>query len=76
MLGKEEKIRRNVENLVIIRGGAKLGDGILGSEGYPSSYYNYGGQQYYYCETTSEGYTMGQIPSEYQGQSVTILQVD
>ena len=50
--------------------------GILGSEGYPGSYYNYGGQRYYYCETTGEGYTMGQIPSNYQGQSATIIQVE
>ena len=61
---------------VLINPPGHLAVGILGGEGYSGSYYNYGGQQYYCCETTAEGYTMGQIPSDYQGQSATIIQVD
>ena len=60
---------------VLINPPGHLAVGILGSEGYSGSYYNYEGQHYYYCETTGERWTMGQIPSEYQGQSATIVQV-
>jgi transglutaminase-like putative cysteine protease len=50
--------------------------GVWGSEGYPGAYYNYDGKLYYYCETTGESWTMGQIPSDYQGQSATIVNVE
>lgn len=61
---------------VLINPPGHLAVGILGSEGYQGSYYTYSGQRYYYCETTGEGWIMGQIPSEYLGQSATIIQVD
>ena len=49
--------------------------GIEGS-GYYGSYYSYNGVEYYYCETTYSGWEMGEIPSDYSGQSATILQVE
>jgi len=49
--------------------------GILGSEGYSGTYYIYNGQRYYYCETTGDGWTMGQIPHSFQGVTATIIQV-
>ncbi len=33
--------------------------------GVHGSYYNYDGYKYYYCETTAEGWTAGDIPDEY-----------
>jgi hypothetical protein len=49
--------------------------GISG-EGYSGTYYNYDGKQYYYCETTGPGWTMGDIPTNFKGQSATIIQVE
>ena len=50
--------------------------GILGYEGYPGTYHIHDGHRYYYCETTGEGWIMGQIPPDYQGESATIIQVE
>ena len=72
----DDNLKEQGYDAVLINPPGHLAVGILGGEGYSGSYYNYGGQQYYYCETTAEGYTMGQIPSDYQGQSATIIQVD
>jgi hypothetical protein len=49
--------------------------GVLGIDEHPGSYYNFNGKHYYYCETTSTGWTMGEIPSNFEGQSATILQI-
>ena len=50
--------------------------GIYGAQGYSGTYYLYGGQRYYYCETTGNGWTMGQLPPGFQGQTATIIQVE
>lgn len=49
--------------------------GVWGAEGYPGRYYNWGGKRYYYCEATSEGWEMGDMPSSYQGVSATLIEV-
>jgi len=50
--------------------------GVYGSDTYSGSYYNSDGKHYYYCETTSDGWKMGQMPSYYQGKTATIIGVD
>lgn len=59
--------------LILLPGHAAVG--IEGS-GYPGTYYNYNGVNYYYCETTSPTLNMGEMRSDYEGQSATIVQVD
>ncbi len=49
--------------------------GVYGSDTYPGSYYNSDGKCYYYCETTGEGWEMGEMPTPYQGESATLIQV-
>jgi hypothetical protein len=45
----------------------------IGAYSVPSgTYYNVGGVNYYYCETTSAGWTMGQIPLD-RGESHVIV---
>lgn len=38
-------------------------------EGVEGSYYPYDSREYFYLETTSEGWRLGEIPSEYKGAS-------
>jgi len=49
--------------------------GISGGDDYPGTYYNYDGKRYYYCETTNTGWTMGVIPTDFEDQTATIIQV-
>jgi len=46
----------------------------VGADYIPSgTYYEVGGVSYYYCETTSPGWTMGQIPQEYGESHVVVV---
>ncbi len=52
--------------------------GILG-ESLKGTYWTYpegSNNTYYYCETTGDGFKIGQIPSEFQGQSAYIYSID
>ena len=50
-----------------------LGNGIQGTSWtYPSGSNN----TYYYCETTGDGFAIGQLPDEFQGQSAYIYPID
>jgi hypothetical protein len=48
--------------------------GIAG-EGYAGTYYTFGEVDYYYCETTTQGWKMGEIPFIYEGVPAIIVQV-
>ena len=48
---------------------------ISGGDDYSDTYYNYDGKRYYYCETTGAGWTMGEMPSNFTGESATIIPV-
>jgi len=52
--------------------------GILG-DNLKGTYWEYpeaSGQKYYYCETTGDGFKIGQIPDTYSGASAYIYQID
>jgi hypothetical protein len=50
-----------------------LGTGLHGTSWtYPSG----SNKTYYYCETTGDGFTIGQLPDEFQGQSAYIYTID
>jgi hypothetical protein len=53
--------------------------GILGGEGLSGTYWTYptdSTNKYYYCETTGDGFTIGQLPDEFKGQSAYIYSID
>jgi hypothetical protein len=46
-----------------------LGDNLVGS------YYTYNNKTYYYCETTGDGWEIGQIPSEFKDEKAYIYEI-
>ena len=52
--------------------------GILGNDiqGTSWTYPKGSNNTYYYCETTGDGFTIGQLPDEFQGQSAYIYPID
>lgn len=49
--------------------------GVAGASGIHGAYYEYDGRNYYYCETTGEGWMVGDIPLEYKHVTAEIIQV-
>ncbi len=47
-----------------------LAVGVLGGDGVYGTYWNYNDGHYFYCETTGDGWTIGQLPSAYSTASV------
>ena len=50
--------------------------GILGEEGLPGYYFLYKDRHYYYCETTGDGWSIGDLPPEYQDVEATIYEIN
>jgi hypothetical protein len=52
--------------------------GVLGEDSLEGSYYNYpadSSNRYYYCETTGEGFGIGELPEDYVGQTAYIYPI-
>lgn len=49
--------------------------GVAGASGMPGASIEYNKTNYYYCETTAEGWKIGQLPSDYNNADATILPV-
>jgi hypothetical protein len=49
--------------------------GIAGNN-YTGFYYNYNGVRYYYCETTSTGWRVGDVPPLYHDETASLIQVE
>ncbi len=45
------------------------------ASGYTGTYFQYDGRDYFYCETTSPGWRIGQMPPQVEGYDVTVLWV-
>jgi hypothetical protein len=52
-----------------------LAVGVLGNN-LQGTYWTYDNQTYYYCETTASGYTVGQLPQEFNGQGAYVYPID
>jgi hypothetical protein len=52
-----------------------LAVGILGNN-LQGTYWTYDNQTYYYCETTGEGFTIGQLPAQFNGESAYVYSID
>ena len=40
---------------------------------FPGTYYEYGGDRYYYLEMTDEGWDLGQIPNQYKSEKAKLI---
>jgi hypothetical protein len=49
--------------------------GILGKDIPGGYYWTYNGQKYYYCETTGNGFKIGELPDEYKNQTARIYPI-
>jgi hypothetical protein len=47
--------------------------GVKGGKSIPGSYYEVDGTRYYYVETTSPGWEIGDVPEQMKGQPAKIL---
>lgn len=52
-----------------------LAVGVLGNN-LQGTYWTYDNQTYYYCETTGEGFTIGQLPTQFDGQGAYVYPID
>jgi hypothetical protein len=52
-----------------------LAVGILGNN-LQGTYWTYDNQTYYYCETTGEGFTIGELPAQFDGESAYVYPIN
>jgi hypothetical protein len=52
-----------------------LAVGVLGNN-LGGTYWTYNDQNYYYCETTGEGFTVGQLPTQFNGVGAYVYPID
>jgi hypothetical protein len=58
--------------VILINPPGHMAVGVKGGEGIYGTYWTYEGSNYYYVETTGEGYDIGVIPPEYADSKATI----
>jgi len=51
-----------------------LAVGVLGKD-LPGSYFTFNNQRHYYCETTGDGFEIGEIPSEFENEEANIFEI-
>lgn len=49
--------------------------GVMADRSTQGTYYEYGGNAYYYVEPTNTGWDIGQVPADYVGKSAIVLNV-
>lgn len=54
---------------------AHMALGVKGDSSIPGTYYEYEGDQYYYVETTGEGWNVGEIPDTYNNTTAEMIEV-
>jgi len=62
-------------SVVLISPPNHMAVGILGSEGMSGTYWEHNGSKYYYLETTSSGWKIGELPEEYTVESAIIYDI-
>jgi hypothetical protein len=53
-----------------------LAVGVLGNNIPGGTYWIYNNQTYYYCETTGVGFTIGELPQQFDGQTANVYPID
>lgn len=54
---------------------AHMALGVKGDSSIPGTYYEYEGDQYYYVETTGEGWNVGEIPDTYNNRTAEMIEI-
>jgi predicted transglutaminase-like cysteine proteinase len=62
-------------DVVFINPPDHLAVGVLGNN-LGGTYWTYNNQDYYYCETTGEGFTVGQLPTQFNGVGAYVYPID
>jgi hypothetical protein len=62
-------------DVVFINPPDHLAVGVLGNS-LGGTYWTYNNQDYYYCETTGEGFTVGQLPTQFNGVGAYVYPID
>jgi hypothetical protein len=52
-----------------------MATGVWGSGQISGTYFPFNGRNYYYCETTGDGWEIGELPQQYEGVSARMLQI-
>lgn len=60
---------------VLLEPPGHMGVGLLIAEEFDGFAYRYGGRKYYYVETTTEGWGIGQIPDQYRDKTAQVYDV-
>ncbi|MDO4552544.1 MAG: hypothetical protein Q4C22_03305 [Bacillota bacterium] len=60
---------------VLIQTEDHMAVGIAGDDTMTGVYYEWDGRRYFYVETTSPGWIIGEVPPEVEGQAVTLLSI-
>ena len=53
-----------------------MGVGVRGEDSLPGNYYEVDGVRYYYVETTSKGWSIGELPDQMKNQPAKILSLN
>ena len=77
-LMESQAVNADMALLVLMPGNGGVGHMAAGlcASGYSGTYFQDDGKDYYYCETTSPGWIIGQLPPEVAGYIVTVLPLD
>lgn len=68
-------IAMNIDAALLLLPG-HMAVGVWGTDDWTGTYYSKDGKNYYYYETTGEGWWFGEVPSEYKGVSATVITID
>lgn len=68
-------IRETGYGVALLQFEGHMAVGLKCSENMPGSYFTYNNERYYYVETSSKGWKIGQLPDEIKGQSAEIFPV-
>ncbi|WP_256301708.1 hypothetical protein [Haloarchaeobius salinus] len=59
---------------ILIQPPQHMAVGVYGND-LPGTYWEYNGRRYYYLETTGNGWTVGELPPEYEGEDAYLYDV-
>lgn len=61
--------------VILINPPGHMAVGVLGGEVIYGTYWEHDGEKYFYLETTGSGWEIGEIPSEYEGESAYLYDI-
>ncbi len=61
---------------ILINPPGHMAVGVWATENLRGTHYTWNGRNYYYCETTGDGWKIGDVPSEFQNVDVTLYSIN